>query len=652
MFTIALCVCVAAGLGACSRKSEPRPASPFEPETSSTEALAFAPPTAVRVPLPYDDRAEAIWGGTGADDADHIWIGLCQEQRDGASARLLEFDPETSHLIDHGDVVGALKAAGVYRRGESQSKIHTRIHCGKDGDLYFASMDTSGASFDSAAAPPVYGGHLWRFRPAEGHWEHLLATPKGLIALAGSGPYLYALGFFGHEVYRYDLRSGKSRSVVVGSVDAHISRNILADGRGHVYVSRLWRNTTAGELTATLVELDTDLNEVAQTELRGYLEGKPSACHGIVSLQPLSDGSIAFVTSAGRLYRVAPGERGPARVVDMGWIHPSGSMYVASLFADDTNHRLIALATQNKDTGGGKTYEWVAFDWRTGQRAVAPFSVTGAAWTHYGNLLLYGSVTRDRFGNAYVVGVDWARREPVFLQVQFEGGGVGSLRVVLGPEAATEAGGQWRVDGGDWIGSGNSVEGLRAGSHVVEYREIGILDAPARECATVLPNETTFLTRRYIVPAALVIDNRDEADYRAFRVLSGQWKTERNGKGRWPEGDRKADYARAEAREGLGDASAEWRCTNLPAGVYRVEVRWPALSDMAQTVACEVLCAEGPVTLRVDQNERGGEWVYLGTYRFDAGRHAVRIENGFSAPGKTVAADAVRFTREETTPRP
>lgn len=57
----------------------------------------------------------------------------------------------------------------------------------------------------------------------------------------------------------------------------------------------------------------------------------------------------------------------------------------------------------------------------------------------------------------------------------------GSLTVTLAPEAAA-AFGAWRIDGGDWHTSGETVSGLAAGAHTVSFEEI----SPGGGCSATL----------------------------------------------------------------------------------------------------------------------------------------------------------------------
>lgn len=381
-----------------------------------------AAPEVVRISVPEKLGGKAIWGSTGRDRRGHIWFGLCMAGTPGASARLLEYDPETAELRSHGDVLSALKETSNYRDGDSQSKIHSQIIQAKDGHLYFASMDEAGADYKQGTEPPTWGGHLWRLRLPENKWEHLLRAPEGLIAVSGAGGKVYALGFFGHKLYQYDCKTSAVRSVEVGSVDGHISRNFVTDYRNHVYVPRLRRNADTNKVRATLVEFDADLKAIHETPMPHYCGDNPTTSHGITAIQPMADHSIIFSTALGYLYRIAPPQHGSAAVRKIGWLHSGKERYVASLFTYTGKGYVMGLATASKDTHSGKRYEWVVYHTDVPHKEVIggtamDFTVKGENAPNLSYSLLYGSAARDNAGNFYVVGTWHAKGEPLILKI-------------------------------------------------------------------------------------------------------------------------------------------------------------------------------------------------------------------------------------------
>ncbi len=283
-------------------------------------------------------------------------------------------------------------------------KIRSKISEAADGWLYFASMDEKGEAEDGSRLP-IWGSHLWRCRPDGGAWEHLAAVPEGLIAVAVGGRFVYALGLFEHIVYQFDTETGGLRRHRVGSVGGHVSRNILADSRGHVYVPRL-RQLISPEvaeqrhippearLEATLVELDSSLRELRETPLADYVNTDRWADHGIVGFTHLRDGSIAFTTSRGGLHRIFPAADGPAAVVALGWFHPDGDSYAPTLFTYDGRESLIGLAKRSSG------WDWVYYPLSHGRSVATPFPPAVVP----SDALLYGSEARDDAGAFFVVG--------------------------------------------------------------------------------------------------------------------------------------------------------------------------------------------------------------------------------------------------------
>jgi hypothetical protein len=343
--------------------------------------------------VPHFPDATAAWGATGRDSRGHIWLGISAKSA-GMSAHLMEYDPDRGTWHDRGAVVDQLKALGLHREGEGQIKIHSKIIAGDDGWLYFASTDEEGEAPDGTALPR-WGGHLWRIHPDTQLWEHLAAVPEGLVAVNAVGRYVYALGYWNHVLYQYDPATRALRSTVVGSVGGHVSRNFLVDARGHAYVPRVQARSNAGG-AVELVEHDTELREVGATPLSFYL-GKEAlhANHGIVGLTYLADGRLLFTTHVGQLYLVHPKAAEPAAVTPLGWLHPSGESYAPSLFSLDGNSLIGGVARR------ADRFEWVVYELNSRISGAYPLDTGGLE-----RVLLYGSISRDNAGRAYLVG--WA----------------------------------------------------------------------------------------------------------------------------------------------------------------------------------------------------------------------------------------------------
>lgn len=359
------------------------------------------------IPIPDFWGEYAIWGATGNDARGRIWFGITSNDYGSGTAHLFRLDPETGAVSDRGAVLDELARLGLRRPGEKQMKIHSRIVQMPDGYLYFASMDESGEK-DDGSQPPTWGGHLWRISPA-GAWEHLARAPEALIAVAAGGQYVYAVGYFNNVLYQYDTRTKKVASKTIGTFGGHVTRNFFADDRGHAFVPRVIR-AGADQFSAALIELDAGLQEVGSFPLGDYLDRSPDDSHGIVATHPDGSGGWYFASSKGRLYHEERSAAGSTTVSDLGWYHPGGPHYVASMFRDPSSGTLYGASCTGPN--GCEAFEWVtrAAD---GHTTVSPLPYGDAPFP--GGAVLYGSMTRDSQGRFYVVGT--MKYKPVVLQI-------------------------------------------------------------------------------------------------------------------------------------------------------------------------------------------------------------------------------------------
>lgn len=73
---------------------------------------------------------------------------------------------------------------------------------------------------------------------------------------------------------------------------------------------------------------------------------------------------------------------------------------------------------------------------------------------------------------------------------------VGSLAVFLGPEAALQAGGQWRMDNGVFRNAG-TVEGISVGNHLIEFKPVAGWLRPPPQLITINQGQTTVVAASY-----------------------------------------------------------------------------------------------------------------------------------------------------------
>ena len=116
---------------------------------------------------------------------------------------------------------------------------------------------------------------------------------------------------------------------------------------------------------------------------------------------------------------IQPSGDGPAKVTQLGWFHPDGPNYTASLFADDTGRFLMGVGRGDWD----QPYVWIVYDLQNRTHSVAPFEAAEPEALDLRRASLYGSQTRDNAGNCYVVGLISGGRfgndsRPILVQVR------------------------------------------------------------------------------------------------------------------------------------------------------------------------------------------------------------------------------------------
>jgi hypothetical protein len=291
-----------------------------------------------------------------------------------------------------------------------QNKLHSKFYQANDGYIYFSSFDEGG---ESEGVNPTWGGNLWRKKPHDINWEHLLATEEALVAVNTNGRFVYALGYWDHVLYQFDTQTEEVNRVVVGSVKEHVSRNFIVDELGHVYVPRLTENDF-NEIEAYLIEYDTRLNQIASYPMPEYKSDNMNSHHGIVAYTSMKNGDIFFTSSEGSLFQIKPFIEDHSKLINKGYMHPDGEAYIASLFTIDGIDVLVGVGKkkENKEKRGKKKYEWIVYD--------ASYDLSNAIelpMNYINKPLLYGSLTRDEAGKIYLCG--WSKLnntyQPLFL---------------------------------------------------------------------------------------------------------------------------------------------------------------------------------------------------------------------------------------------
>jgi hypothetical protein len=372
----------------------------------------FRPPNVTQLEFPIISEGSVLWGATGRDDYGHIYFGVSTYSKNSDTAFLYQYSPQSERLIKQSDVISQLKKADLYTDGISQNKLHSKFYQADDGYLYFTSFDEQGENGKKGTLP-IHGGHFWRKKPNDLDWEHILATKEALIAVNTDGRYVYGLGYWGHILYQYDTKTQVSNQIRVGAIHGHISRNFLVSQNGRVFVPKVER--ASDQLIVNLNEYDSALNLVASTPLEHYLYDNKSSQHGIVSYTNMKNGDIYFVTAVGALYKISLANSSKHQVSFEAFLSDTNEWggYFPSLFSINGENFLVAFGR----LPNSKNYSWLVYETSTKTTATYGFK-------NFDNKnLLYGSVTRDNFGNLYLVGVDQATRKkhkPVIFKFAYD----------------------------------------------------------------------------------------------------------------------------------------------------------------------------------------------------------------------------------------
>ncbi|MGH8878795.1 MAG: N-acetylmuramoyl-L-alanine amidase [Stackebrandtia sp.] len=89
-----------------------------------------------------------------------------------------------------------------------------------------------------------------------------------------------------------------------------------------------------------------------------------------------------------------------------------------------------------------------------------------------------------------------------------------------------------------------------------------------------------------------------------------------------------------------------WYSTDLEAGRYRVEVRYPAAPDNNTKTPYLVNTASGFESVYVDQTAGGGEWASIGSFDFDSGQQQPIGVSRWTGGHGRVVADGVRLVKD------
>lgn len=135
-----------------------------------------------------------------------------------------------------------------------------------------------------------------------------------------------------------------------------------------------------------------------------------------------------------------------------------------------------------------------------------------------------------------------------------------------------------------------------------------------------------------------VVDNSTGGRFAASsKWISSNYSSQRYGK----------NY-RVLKKSGSTSANAKFKIKTPAKGSYRVMARWPADSGYNNRTRFFIRTSGGWKIKVVNQRKDGGKWVYLGTYKLDAGdSYRIQVSRRSAGTG-FIIADAVKIRRVTT----
>ncbi len=171
----------------------------------------------------------SIWSGMGQAADGTIYVAVSNHDEVAGNVAIFALDPSADRMRFINDLKSVSKAAGNWREGESQYKVHTFLQQHADGLLYFATMPSSEPGGDR-------GAHLYTLDPETETISDISAPAKYSITrqgnvVAGSGvaflgqgikgmglnpsepDVLYLMSYENGFLMRHDLRTGEFRQI-------------------------------------------------------------------------------------------------------------------------------------------------------------------------------------------------------------------------------------------------------------------------------------------------------------------------------------------------------------------------------------------------------------------------------------------------------
>jgi dipeptidyl aminopeptidase/acylaminoacyl peptidase len=193
-------------------------------------------------------RLDSVWSAMGQAENNTIYIAVSNHDEVAGNVAVFALDPGADRMRLVGDLKSVSMAAGNWRDGEGQYKVHTFLQQHADGLIYFATMTSSDPKGDR-------GAHVYSLDPETEVLNDISATAistmtregkivpgtgvafqgqgiKGLGINPGVPDVLYMVTYENGFLVRYDLRTGEFEQI---GISPRVSYVIHVDAAGDVY---------------------------------------------------------------------------------------------------------------------------------------------------------------------------------------------------------------------------------------------------------------------------------------------------------------------------------------------------------------------------------------------------------------------------------
>ncbi|MDR2841402.1 MAG: N-acetylmuramoyl-L-alanine amidase [Paludibacter sp.] len=163
-----------------------------------------------------------------------------------------------------------------------------------------------------------------------------------------------------------------------------------------------------------------------------------------------------------------------------------------------------------------------------------------------------------------------------------------------------------------------------------------------------IPRERDFRTQE------IIVDNDDKRSDYAERKGKQRWKSNKPGfanpKEFYTQGENPfvmGSYAECNTVNNRQDESSATWTPNFPeTGDYALYISYKTLANSSSDALYTVFHSGGKTEFCVNQTMSGSTWLYLGTFRFEKGKHEpcrIELSNYSASAGKTVTADGIKL---------